>query len=382
MKVFEIGGQEVVTQCLAENFSHHGHKVFIACFEQINQVMKNRISPQITFLQLEGFHVSKENVQKLKNFIIENNINIVINQWGLPYIPAKILKKIKQTTDIKIISIYHNDPSTNARIKQVELAITNSRNIFKKTFLLLKKWLYYKITSTSMRYVYNNSDQYQVLSDSYIDKFKNFTKIKDPQKLIVQKNPLTINTPSKIEFEKKENEIIFVGRIDKYQKRIDRCLDSWALLESKYSNWKFLIIGDGPSKHEIETKAQKLHLKNIYFTGFQEPASYYSKAKILILTSDFEGFPLVLCESMSFGVVPIIYDSFSAVKDIIKDGYNGFIVPKIDNKFSKIEMAKYISKVMDDNNLYKTLAFNAIKTSHKYHIETIYQSWKENFKRI
>lgn len=382
MKVFEIGGQEVVTQCLANNFSNHGHKVFIACFEPINQVMKNRTPSQITFLQLEGFHASKENIQKLKNYIIENNIGIVINQWGLPYIPAKILKKIKQTTDIKIISIYHNDPNTNARIKQVELAISNSNNPFKKTFLLLKKWLFYKITSASMRYVYNNSDQYQVLSPCYIEHFKQFTGIKDTRKLFVQKNPLTIESNVPVDLNFKKQEVIYVGRIDYNQKRVYRCIDVWKHLNTEANNWKLSIIGDGPYRQELENKTKALNLKNIFFEGFQKPNLYYKRAKVLILTSEFEGFPLVLCECMSFGVVPIVYDSFPAVKDIIQHGYNGYIVPKINDTFNETEMSKYISMVMNDESLYQHLAHNAIITSQTYHIETIYKSWEENFKKI
>lgn len=382
MKVFEIGGQEVVTQALAKIFSDHNHKVSIACFEKINQTMKNRTDPRVNFLQLKKFRGSSQNIQILKEYIIQNNITIIINQWGLPYIPIKILKKIKKTANIKIISIYHNDPSTNARIKQVENAIINNNNPIKYPFLLLKKWLYYKITSTSMKYVYKNSDQYQVLSPTYIDRFKSFTGIRKAHKLIVQTNPLSIENNEIIKLDSKNNEVIYVGRIDYNQKRVHRCIESWAELEPLHKNWKFLIIGDGPYKEKNESLSQKLNLKNIDFKGFQKPDSYYKKAKILILTSEYEGFPLVLAECMSFGVVPIVYDSFPAVHDIIQHGINGYIVPKINNEFNKNEMAKYIAKIMNNESLYKTLAYNAIESSKKFNIETIYQSWIKNLQDL
>lgn len=47
----------------------------------------------------------------------------------------------------------------------------------------------------------------------------------------------------------------------------------------------------------------------------------------MILTSEYEGFPLVLAEAMSFGVIPVVYGSYSAVYDIISDGVDGMILP-------------------------------------------------------
>lgn len=49
---------------------------------------------------------------------------------------------------------------------------------------------------------------------------------------------------------------------------------------------------------------------------------------MLLLTSAYEGFPLVLAESMEYGVVPLVYDSYAAVHDIIDEGVNGYILPQ------------------------------------------------------
>ena len=44
--------------------------------------------------------------------LIDEKIQIVINQWGLPFIPAYVLKKASRGIPVKIIAVYHNDPST------------------------------------------------------------------------------------------------------------------------------------------------------------------------------------------------------------------------------------------------------------------------------
>lgn len=70
----------------------------------------------------------------------------------------------------------------------------------------------------------------------------------------------------------------------------------------------------------MEKQVRELKLRNVSFEGFQNPKEYYERASILLLTSEFEGFPLVLPECMSFGVIPAVYGSYSAVYDIVEDG--------------------------------------------------------------
>ena len=91
------------------------------------------------------------------------------------------------------------------------------------------------ITAASMRYVYKYSDIYILLSESYRLEFIEFAKIKNPTKLLVQTNPVTIDT-SGFTFNpaNKQKEIVYVGRIDYNQKRVYRVIDIWALLEERF----------------------------------------------------------------------------------------------------------------------------------------------------
>lgn len=232
-----------------------------------------------------------------------------------------------------------------------------------------------------MRYVYNHSDLYVVLSPSFIEKFINFTGISKLQKLAVQTNPLTINTNDYIYSAKnKQKEIIYVGRIDYNQKRVNRIIETWKELEDKYPNWKLSIIGDGPYRKEVEQKAKNLQLSRVYFEGFKDPETYYKRASLLILTSEYEGFPLVLIESMAFGVVPVVFGSYSAVYDIIEDKINGIIVEPQNGIFDKHKMANQLSFLMNDDIKRNKMAVKAIETSkNKYSLEIIYHSWEKLF---
>lgn len=383
MKYFEIGGQEVVTATLAKSFNDNKNHIVIACFNKPNRRMVERTDKDIQIYELHDFQYSKENVYRLRDILISEKINVVINQWGLPYIGAKVLYEAKKGLNIKTIAIYHNDPGTNARIKEVELEIEHTNNLFKKALLSIKKKLFKYITSRSMRYVYNHSDIYQVLSPGFIERFKTFTSITHPKKLMVQTNPVTIDTKDFIfNPSKKEKEILYVGRIDYNQKRVYRVIDVWALLEKKFPDWRLTIVGDGIERENIERKANELGLKHVSFEGFQTPEPYYQRAKILLLTSEYEGFPLVLAECMSFGVVPAVYGSYSAVYDIIDNGVNGIIFPYRKNGFSAEQAAKEMELIMTDEAIYKNMAEKAIETSKKYSADEIYKSWEQTFNQL
>lgn len=383
MKVYEIGGQEVVTSVLAKSFSDNNNNVIIACFNQPNKMMVRRTCDAVKVYSLNGFNYSENNVAKLRDILISEKIDIVINQWGLPYIGAKVLEKAKKGLNVKVIAIYHNDPGTNARIKDVEIELSKTDNGFKRLLLIAKKNLYGFITSRSMRYVYNHSDVYQVLSPSFVERFKNFTGIKNPKKLMVQTNPVTIETGDFVlKPANKEKEIIYVGRIDYNQKRVYRVIDTWALLEKRYPDWRLTIVGDGVERENIEKQAKALGLKNVSFEGFKSPIEYYKRARILMLTSEYEGFPLVLAECMSFGVVPAVYGSYSAVYDIVNDGVNGIVFPYQKEGFSAEKAAIQLQKIMHKDAVYNDMAEKAIETSKRYSVDEIYKSWEETFEKL
>lgn len=381
LKSFEIGGLEVVTSVLANKFVAEGHHVTLWAFFKGKTSLEDRLDKHVNLVYGHGFHSDKKNAASLRNSIIEKNIQIVINQWGLPYLPAKTLKKAIRGLNVKIIAVYHNDPSTNGRLKEVEIAIEHCDNPIKLPLLRFKLWTYKKITSASMRYIYRNSDRFMVLSKSFISHFEDFTGIRNASKLIVQTNPITIKQSSEtLDMKAKHKEVIYVGRLDYNQKRTYRVIETWSLLEDKISDWCLTIVGDGSERKILERLTRDLNLLHVHFEGFQKPEEYYKRASILVLTSEYEGFPLVLAECMSFGVVPVVYGSYSAVYDIIKHQENGIIVQPQNGKFDVNEMARNLAFVMGNEPKRNEMAKNAILTSRRdYSLESIYRSWEKVF---
>lgn len=380
LKSFEIGGLEVVTSVLANKFVAEGHDVTLWAFYKGKTSLEERLDKRVNLVYGHGFHSGKANVASLRKVIIEKNIQIAINQWGLPYIPAKTLKRAIRELNVKTIAVYHNDPSTNGRLKEVEISIEHCDNPIKLPLLKFKLWTYQKITSASMRYIYRNSDRFMVLSQSFISHFEDFTGISNAQKLIAQTNPVTIKQPSEtLDLNDKQKEVTYVGRLDYNQKRTYRIIETWALLEDRIPDWRLTIVGDGPERENLERLTRDLNLQHVRFEGFQRPEPYYKRASILILTSEYEGFPLVLAECMSFGVVPVVYGSYSAVYDIIKDGENGLIVKPQNGEFKAEAMAKALEQAMTDEDKRHDMAEKSIATSQNYSLDVIYKQWEGLF---
>lgn len=380
LKGLEIGGLEVVTAVLANKFVEEGHQVSVFSFLGGKHSIADRFDARIKLYQQDDYSRSKENVAKLRKVLVDDKIDIIINQWGLPYTPIKTARKAAKGLDVKIISVYHNAPSFNGRIQKLNIALMGCENLMKRLALRLMRFAFKKVTSRAMAYIYRHSDLFLVLSPSYIEEFKRFTGVSDDRYLQVLTNPITVEHDGyEYAFNEKQKEIIYVGRLDFVQKRVYRVIDTWNYLEERFPDWRLTIVGDGEDRENLENHVKYLGLKRVSFEGFQKPIYYYKRASILLLTSDFEGFPLVLAECMSFGVIPAVYNSYSAVCDIIDDGKDGIVLPYHKNGYQAEEAAGMIANIMKDDGKREQMALAAIKKSKEYSVEKIYSEWERVF---
>ena len=378
-KNFYIGGISIVTAYLANKFHQAGHNVAIWSFTRTEISSQDRLDNNIKIEYGYGLRHSIKNIKSLRTAIIDNKTDIVINQTGLHFFWAYTIKKATKGLYVKLISVYHSDPSTNSRIQSVDIDIAKTSSYFKLYYLKIKRYLYKAITATSMRYVFYNSDIFVLLSKSFINGFKEFTGVKDTRKIRTITNPITIDTTKYIyEMEKKQKEVVYVGRLEPNIKRVHRVLETWRLVEKKHLDWTLRIVGDGNERKELERLIVYYSLRKVRLEGFNDPRPYYEKASVLLLTSEYEGFGLVIVEGMSFGVVPIALGSYSAVHDIIEDGKDGNIVPYCKKKgFIAKDMAQKLEFLMNNDDKRNEMALAAIEKSKKFSIETIYKKWEE-----
>lgn len=124
--------------------------------------------------------------------------------------------------------------------------------------------------------------------------------------------------------------------------------------------------------------SDQLQLKNIAFTGNTDPIPYYTDGSVICLTSNYEGFPMVLVEAIRFGVVPMVFGSFEAIYDLIGHDENGMIA----TPFNLNEYAGMLHEVMKNDAKREEMAQKAINTSKRYTISAIGSLWIEVFNEI
>lgn len=128
-------------------------------------------------------------------------------------------------------------------------------------------------------------------------------------------------------------DIIFVGRMT-YPKNIQRLLHILRRACDKNDSIKVAIVGDGEEEDEIKALCTSLNLdSNVNFLGFQSnPTKMLHDSKIMVMTSRWEGLPMVALEAIALSV-PIISTPTDGLKDLVKPGVNGFLFDD-DNLFA------------------------------------------------
>lgn len=102
-------------------------------------------------------------------------------------------------------------------------------------------------------------------------------------------------------------------------------------LDDIQQNLKVLFIGDGPYRKQLEELTTQLGLENtILFTGFRDDISgLLSASDLFVLPSYSEGLPISVLEAMSVGL-PVVATDVGGMREIIKDGETGYLVPAKD----------------------------------------------------
>jgi glycosyltransferase involved in cell wall biosynthesis len=133
-----------------------------------------------------------------------------------------------------------------------------------------------------------------------------------------------------------KNYILTVGRISEAHKRFSLIIIALKLLREKGYDLNLVIVGGGgPDKSFYIRLSQKLYVKeNVYLlTNLpdEQLRQLYRNCEIFVLPSLYEGLPLVLLEASQFSK-PLIATSVGGIPEIVKDGYNGFVIPPNDVK--------------------------------------------------
>jgi N-acetylgalactosamine-N,N'-diacetylbacillosaminyl-diphospho-undecaprenol 4-alpha-N-acetylgalactosaminyltransferase len=227
--------------------------------------------------------------------------------------------------------------------------------------------------------LYKNCNKMIVVSKSIEQEIKK----QFPNKTIVQLyNPIAIaqveelsNISNKLDFEY----ILAVGSMNKNVKQFDHLIECYSNSILPENNIKLVILGEGKLKQKWIDLAKSFNQEtNIVFEGnVQNPYSYYKKALFSVLTSKYEGMPMVLIESLACGTPVVAYNCDSGPSEIIIHNQNGLL---IENQ-NKEAMTKGMNELIENKNLYLHCKSNAKNSIAQFEIENIGNQWLEILKK-
>ncbi len=189
-------------------------------------------------------------------------------------------------------------------------------------------------------------------------------------------NPLTLPAHSLSDLTEKR--VIAVGRIS-YQKGFERLVEAWAAIESKFPDWRLDIIGSKEDSVEVlklKAAIQRCNVANVrLLPPTQDIAKEYAKSSLLVMTSRYEGFGLVLTEAMACGLPCVAFDCHCGPSDIISDGVDGLLVEQ-----GNIEgLANAMSRLMGNPQELTAMGANAKVKSLRYDLPAVMRSWETLF---
>lgn len=339
------------------------------CITLANELYKRGYSIRIITLRF----VKNNYLSDINENICVECLNAKKDIFGLiklfKIIKTKKFKKII-AFDERITSIFNFSKIIYKSNYKVITRVINNIDIQEK---MNKKIIY--------KFIYKFSKKFFKYSDLFIfqcydmkERMIKYFNLKNDNNNIVIYNPLSpLFNNIKIE-NNKSDYFLMVGRLD-LQKGYNYLIDTIKLCNEKKINIKVKILGDGIEKNNIIEKLKKCNIDSIEILGNKKNVyDYYRRAKGLILTSVYEGFPNVLIEATACGCPIISFDCPTGPSEIINKT-NGILVEYLNIEKLAQQLINF-DKIKWD---YKKISNDTLK---KYNKDIIVEKYIEEVIKI
>ncbi|MGO2335519.1 glycosyltransferase family 4 protein [Providencia sp.] len=348
------GGTERVASIIANHLSAQNYEIiFLSLFEGLNPHFKFNSNIQFFTLSKTKKSLSKHYISltlKLRNFLKSENIDCIINiesTLSLFVCPASLLVKTKH------INWEHFNFSVSLGKK--------TRVISRYLALLFADYI---ITLTD-----TDKNMWERKS---IFPSKKVVTIPNPTLNIINKNNITTSN---------KKTVISVGRLTE-QKGFDLLIKAWFKVKAAYPDWCLWIVGDGEEKENLENKIYKNNLSDVIklipFTSNID--SLYKNSNFYVMSSRFEGFPMVLLEACSYGLPIVSFNCLTGPSEIING--NGILVKQNDIEKLALSIIEMIEMIETNNHSYLLYKEKSLEQANLFSIDLVIKKWTNLLERI
>lgn len=371
-QIYKPGGIERIVSIKANYLVEHGYDVSLIFANQKNKPSFYPLSNLIKLYDLQVDYDSTLELPILKR---------ILKKQTLKKVHRKRLEKLlfQLKADIVISTFTHEAeflPSIKDGSKKI-LEFHFCRKHKKMMadafhFSFLTRIAYYCKSWIEENVVIPRFDQFVVLTEEdkslWKNKIKNIISIPN----IAPKNVEKLSSLT-------SNHIIAVGRLDA-QKGFDRLINNWKYIIEDNQDWVLDIYGSGPDEALLRKQILELGLEKSVIIHSPSLNIYekYKESSILLMTSRYEGWGLVLSEAMSYGLPVIAYGCKCGPKDIITDSMDGFCINDGD-AHNFIEKTKLL---MNNRDMRRKFGNAASKNIQRYSLHEVMNKWDELFNEI
>lgn len=376
----QIGGIEKDSAILAEQFISFGHNVYFIVGKKSRFSKAYIPAANQTFLPDQNNFLTDNNVRFFSEFLLNRNADVLMNQAGDILEFSILCSEAAKLSNTKLYSVIHFDPLARLNeLSDFSGSILHIYSLFRRLLrIIFYPFRYYSVKKKLLAHyhkLYETSTRIVLLSKYFISPFINLTGLSAKNKITAILNPSPELYPS-INVNRKK-QLLYVGRVKYFQKRTDRIIEIWKKLYREFPDWELVFVGDGPLLKDLKKYVLYYKIERVVFKGLCDPEIYYRESEILCMTSTSEGLGMVLVESVKLGCIPVAFDSFPSIREIIRDNGNGILV----NSFSIKKYIKILRKLMLNPELRNHLRENNVDLNGKFDPYIISQQWLNLFEK-
>lgn len=370
------GGVQRTTFKLGKHFHENGLEVSYLSLS-VSGHMEQVDYGTLYHVEKPGGDDSPENRKRIRSIVEKIRPDIVINQHPYNIHLRNLLSEMREEGGYRLIGCLRNSlfsfkDNLENKVKEKLVGSPLLPLVNNRAGLSCILAYHYLKHRRDLKRIIDKHDYFILLAPPNRQELEYFVGTYKPDKVRAIPNSIPdVHPPGE-----KEKMLLYVGRLDVSQKRADLIAPLWERLHEKLPDWKFMIVGDGEYRDTFLKKIEDL--PRIESIGQADPASYYEKASVLVMTSAYEGFPNVLLEAQSYGVVPVLFNSYSAAPWVATEGADSYLV----EPFNLDEMAEKVVHLAQHPEQRAEMSSSAVESARRFTVEEVGKTWFSFFKEI